>query len=43
VWNIPPDYPLGLVSYSVDVQTADGRSGTLRPLDWGSRYPMVVD
>jgi len=43
VWNIPPDYPLGPVPYTVNVQTADGRTGAMQPVTWGSIYPMVVD
>jgi hypothetical protein len=43
VWNIPPDYPLGPVAYTVNVTTADGRTGALTPISWGSFYPMVVD
>jgi hypothetical protein len=42
-WNIPLDYPLGPVDYTVNVTTADGRSGQMRPATWGSHFPMVVD
>ena len=31
VWQIPTDYPLGPVLYSVDVATPDGRAATLDP------------
>jgi hypothetical protein len=31
VWQIPIDYPLGPVLYSVDVSTPDGRVATLNP------------
>jgi hypothetical protein len=31
VWQVPPDFPLGPVLYSVDVSTADGRAGSISP------------
>ena len=31
VWQIPPDYPLGPVIYSIDIATPDGRSASLTP------------
>lgn len=31
VWQIPPDYPLGPVQYSVDIATPDGRAASLTP------------
>jgi hypothetical protein len=31
VWQIPPDYPLGPVVYSIDVATPDGRAASLTP------------
>jgi hypothetical protein len=31
VWQIPTDYPLGPVLYSVDVAAADGRAATVTP------------
>jgi hypothetical protein len=42
VWNIPPDYPLGPVDYSVLVSTPDGRSGELRPSNWGGNRLQIV-
>ena len=41
-WNIPTDYPLGPVDYSVTVTTPDGRTGTIQPSSMGSRYPQVI-
>lgn len=30
-WDIPPDYPVGSLDYSITVSTQDGRSGTFVP------------
>jgi hypothetical protein len=31
VWQIPTDYPLGSVKYTVEVTTPDGRNATITP------------
>lgn len=30
-WDVPPDYPLGVLDYSIVVTLKDGRTGTWRP------------
>ncbi|MBI3979100.1 MAG: hypothetical protein HY331_13025 [Chloroflexi bacterium] len=35
-WDVPPDYPLGTLDYSVVVSSKDGRSGVWKP-------PALVD
>jgi hypothetical protein len=30
-WDIPPDYPVGSLDYTITVSTKDGRTGTFTP------------
>jgi hypothetical protein len=30
-WDIPPDYPVGSLDYTITVSTKDGRTGTFIP------------
>jgi hypothetical protein len=35
-WDVPPDFPLGTLAYSIAIATKDGRSAVWRP-------PALVD
>ena len=43
VWNVPADYPLGVLPYSILLKTADGKSATLKPTDFAGMPLQIVD
>jgi hypothetical protein len=42
-WDVPPDYPLGGIYYSIVVTTKSGKTGTFKEMNLDSSNPPVYD
>ncbi len=42
-WDVPADYPLGAVDFSVEVTTVDGKKGTFKQMAIGDSRLQVIE
>ncbi|HVX31315.1 MAG TPA: hypothetical protein VHA53_12620 [Nitrolancea sp.] len=43
VWNVPSDYPLGTLPYTVSLKTADGQAVSINPMSGDGLPLQIVD
>ena len=43
VWNVPTDYPLGDLPFTINLTMPDGTATTIDPTDFAAKFPQIVD